>query len=257
MALYTPRKAGVVYLRGKKLASIYKGRECIYRAGADALGEMVLVIRIIDRNIGENGYTIDLSPFLAVGHLPLTLSYKQLIVDWGDGTNRKTYTLSDQRGETLVTHSYSEEGEYRITLKGLFKWGLGSNIYTHSLRDTLIRIELPSGKSSIVDVDTYAFAYCRVLASIPQGLLDNCTYTRDFSYCFYTCSDLPSVPQDLFDKCVAANKFDYCYAYCVKLEGALPTLWVSHPSASHTNWLYASAGTSAPNYAAAKAAGWG
>lgn len=207
---------------------------------------MVLVCKIPSAN-----YALDLSPWLSAAPGDGTTD---ISIDWGDKSAGVDYSVTETPGNGTITHTFATAGEYRITLKGSFKWGLGKLTSNLALQSTLTSIELPSGKSPIKYVATYAFYDCDTLTSIPEGLFDNCTEVTDFSYCFRYCSALTSIPTGLFDNCTAVTDFSYCFFYCYALTSALPTLWISHASASHT-YCFRNC-TKATNYADAQAARW-
>ena len=127
------------------------------------------------------------------------------------------YPVTETPGRETITHTYATAGKYRITLKGSFKWGLGKETSNLALQKTLTSIELPSGKSPIKHVATYAFSSCSALTSIPQGLFANCTAVTNFSYCFYYCTALTSIPQGLFANCTKATSFRFCFYWCYAL----------------------------------------
>ena len=124
------------------------------------------------------------------------------------------YPVTETPGTGTIAHTYATAGEYRITLKGSFKWGLGKSTSNTSLQATLTSIELPSGNSPIKHVATYAFYYCTALTSIPEGLFANCTAVTNFSCCFYYCTALTSIPEGLFANCTAVTNFSYCFQSC-------------------------------------------
>ena len=127
------------------------------------------------------------------------------------------YPVVETPGTGTITHTYTTAGEYRITLKGSFKWGLGEETSNLALQNTLTSIELPSSDSPIKHVATYAFYGCSALTSIPQGLFDKCTAVTSFASCFENCTSLTSIPQSLFNKCTAVTDFDSCFYDCTKL----------------------------------------
>lgn len=46
-----------------------------------------------------------------------------------------------------------------------------------------------------------AFADCRVLEAVPDGLLDHATEAETFAYCFQNCNAVTEVPADLLYNC--------------------------------------------------------
>lgn len=127
-----------------------------------------------------------------------------------------------QSGTGTITHTYATAGEYRITLKGEFKWGLGNQIYDLALQRTLTSIELHSEKSPIKYVATYAFYGCDSLRSIPGGLFNSCTKVTSFAACFLDCRKLQEIPSGLFDKCTEVTDFNTCFFDCYSLR-AIPS----------------------------------
>lgn len=101
---------------------------------------------------------------------------------------------------------------------------------------------------------SYCFRYCTGFTSIPADLFKYNTAVTSFSHCFRGCSKLTSIPADLFKYNTKVTNFLYCFGYCESVTSALPTLWISHSSASGSYcFLYC---TNASNYQDAVNAGW-
>lgn len=231
MAIYTPKKAGAVYLRGKKLESIYKGRECIYRAedvweDDDSQGEMVFTVKV------RSWETVDLSNFIWA---PVGTAWNEpveVIINWGDGTPEETYNvyepvsgynLNPSIVHSYTTAEYSGVGVYDITIKGLislgeyFEYPRGKT----SLATQCLYITLPEGKKSpIVGVGLTAFSDWSLLESVPSGLLLRVKelYGGGGSVGMFSgCIKLSTIPKDLFFRFAQCKGFNGCFSNCVSL----------------------------------------
>ena len=98
------------------------------------------------------------------------------------------------------------------------------------------------------------FYGCASLTSIPADLFKYNTQVTNFFYCFKSCTGLTSIPANLFKYNTKVTNFAFCFQLCSNVTGALPTLWISHPKASHAQCFLNC--TKASNYQAAKNAGW-
>lgn len=205
--------------------------------------EMVLVIKTTSANT-----TIDLTPWVSIAP---SAGISKISIDWGDvstfsisSKNYNEYTLEEREIEKIeivhndneimpiadieydievgeISHTYSKAGTYRISLKGIFKWGNPSGSIWDTLtpfRQSLISVEIPTGSSPLRDSGYGAFYLCVNLESIPAGIFDNCVESSHFSHCFYDCYSLQSIPEGLFDKCTEATNFQYCFNRCSALQ---------------------------------------
>lgn len=193
--------------------------------------------------------SVDEATDLSTG-IPVNL-YNQdditMAVDWGDGSE-STLTSDDYSALTDMEasiHTYSEAGEYTITLTSgdwsYFYFETNSSTSTGSdtgyyalyyFRKTLISIDtaLPEvagvrcrSSWTTTSASTYAgfyymFCRCSALTSLPEGLFDNCTAVTSFAYCFYNCSALTSIPEGLFVNNTAVTTFTSCFYNSLKFD---------------------------------------
>ena len=91
------------------------------------------------------------------------------------------------------------------------------------------------------------FGSCSGLTgAIPTGLFDNNTAANNFQQTFGGCNKLTAIPAGLFNNNTAANNFNGTFNGCTSVTSDVPTLWVSYPSATHTQCFLNC--TSASNY---------
>ena len=156
----------------------------------------------------------------APGRMTVPLCFSQTVtngvtIDWGDGS--ATQTLSGT-GKKNTTHTYTEIGEYTISLNcsGSCKLGLGHNSSNYCVmgssgnngrvyNNMLQRVEIGNGVTSI---DNYAFRNCHSLSSIviPEGI------TSIGSNAFYYCYSLSSIVIPERVTSIDNYAFRYCYS---------------------------------------------
>lgn len=161
--------------------------------------------------------------------LPLTNlngSEFNFTVNWGDGTS----SFINSYDNANKTHTYSNVGEYVVSIKGICQ---GWNFQSVNTSRLLITKVLDFGE---VEFKSLSFYYCNnlneisgqingptitnfswcfsnnQLTSIPKNLFDFCTQVTDFSGCFYY-NQLVSIPQNLFDSCTQVTNFSICFYY--------------------------------------------
>lgn len=163
-------------------------------------------------------------------------------VDWGDGSSTDTLTGTSLTTASTVQHTYSEAGDYIITLtvnSGGFAF-FGTSGAAHILKkstattanisrvyaNAVQRVEMGAN----ANIGSYAFNYCCNLASIT--IPDNVTSIGNsaFSYCHSLTSitipdGMTSINSDAFSACfslssitipngvmsISDNAFIYCY----------------------------------------------
>lgn len=166
--------------------------------------------------------------------LPLTNlngSEFNFTVDWGDGTSDfiNSYDSANR------THTYSNVGEYVVSIKGICQ---GWNFLSVSTSRLLIRKVLDFGE---VEFKSLSFHVCNnlneingqingptitdfsrcfynnKLTSIPENLFDFCTKVTNFSRCFYI-NQLTSIPENLFNNNILVTNFSYCFYSNIRLK---------------------------------------
>ena len=190
-----------------------------------------------------------------------------MAVNWGDGstsviTSDDYSALSDMEASI---HTYSEAGEYTVTLtsgdwSGFYfetndSTSTGSNTSYYALyyfRQTLISVDtaLPEiagvrHRSSWTTSSptkytgfSYMFHSCTSLTSLPEGLFDNNTAAEDFRHCFSYCSSLASLPEGLFDNNTAADYFPYCFCSCSSLTSLPEGLFDNNTAVTHFQYCF-------------------
>ena len=192
-----------------------------------------------------------------------------MAVNWGDGST-SVLTSDDYSALTDMEasiHTYSEAGEYAVTLTS-GDWSdfyfeansssnTGSNTSYYALyyfRQTVISIDtaLPevagvryreswtTSSSTKYMGFSYMFRKCTSLTSLPEGLFDNNTAAEDFRYCFNYCSSLASLPEGLFDNNTAAEDFRHCFSYCSSLASLPEGLFDNNTAADYFAYCFCS-----------------
>ncbi|OQA63789.1 MAG: hypothetical protein BWY38_03111 [Ignavibacteria bacterium ADurb.Bin266] len=157
--------------------------------------------------------------------LPLVNGYSyDFFIDWGDGISNyiNSYDSANR------THTYSNVGEYIISIKGICE---GWNFQTVSTSKLLITKVLGFGEVEFKNLSFYNcnnlneirgqingpsitnFTNCfnnNSLTLIPIGLFNNCTKVTDFGHCFRN-NQLTSIPEHLFDNCTQVTSFYSCF----------------------------------------------
>ena len=170
--------------------------------------------------ITDDGKTRLYIKIAAKGRMTVPLFFSQTVangvtIDWGDGS--ATQTLSGT-GNKNTTHTYSEIGEYTISLdvaEGC-TLGLGHNSSGYCVMgntgsnwsvycNMLQAVEI--GKN-VTSIGNYAFSYCYSLASvvIPEGV------TSIGNYAFYYCYSLASVVIPEGVTSIGNDAFYGCYS---------------------------------------------
>jgi hypothetical protein len=112
-------------------------------------------------------------------------------IDWGDGST--TQTLSET-GKVSTTHTYSNIGDYCITLKvtsGTLELGHNSSSYC-----------------VLGSIGNYGKVYCNMLQKVEIG--SSVTIIRSFT--FYNCYSLTSVVIPSGVTSIGSSVFSYCYS---------------------------------------------
>ena len=167
-------------------------------------------------------------------------------VDWGDGTSEKVSGVPDER----PSHTYTNSGEYNITIKGIckyftldsindefpdvatklkriVKWGeIGAEMYNFQ---EAVNLEgnIPSPQTSTftnIDNDEFnwMFENCKKIESIPSDLFSNIPDDIvSFEGTFSHCESLKEIPEELFDNAQNVTSFRATFYHCNSLE-AIP-----------------------------------
>jgi len=150
-------------------------------------------------------------------------------VDWGDKSSSSIKSFDDEN----VTHKYSDEGKYTISIKGNCPWFS----FNHEGDRTLLTsidswgdvgmvnlnggfygctnlTSIASDGEGLKNVTDFTLCFCKCSMSlIPVGLFDYCTKATIFKGCFQLCS-ITSIPRGLFNACVEVVDFSSCFSYC-------------------------------------------
>ena len=138
--------------------------------------------------------------------LPLVSGYSyNCTVDWGDGTS----SFINSYNSANRTHTYSNVGEYVVSIKGICQGWDFQSVNTSRL---LITKVLDFGE---VEFKSLSFNNCNNLNEI-NGQINGPTITG-FSYCFYD-NNLTSIPVGLFDFCTQVTNFSGCFANNIRLK---------------------------------------
>ena len=189
------------------------------------------------------------------------LSGNNIVIDWGDGSTT-TYT-----GVSSLNHTYSEIGNYFITITGV------TSLERSCFRECsgLTSVVIPEGITSIKNA---CFWDCSSLTSvvIPEGVtslgsscFDSCSSLTSIvipdsvtslgDYCFYGCSGLTSVviPEGItsienacFWDCSSLTSVvipdsvtsfgDACFRNCSSLT-SLVCSWTTNPPTFNSSWI--------------------
>ncbi|MGL5937705.1 MAG: fimbrillin family protein [Phocaeicola sp.] len=167
----------------------------------------------------DKGMTYRL-PFIRTG---ATGNY-QLTVDWGDGI-AEVIAAGTPLGGKGITHTYSEEKEYTITIGSSelnFKKVQMPRIesierevvYNEKLLKSIDTPLLNTGASNF----SGAFRGCISLEKIPADLFKYNRAITDFSNLFYYCTALKVIQADLFKYNKEATTFNGAFLGCTSLE---------------------------------------
>ena len=156
----------------------------------------------------------------APGRMIVPLYFSQTVangvtIDWGDGST--TETLSGT-GKLNTTHTYSEIGEYTISLNPssgcTLGFGDGSKSYCimgsigNNGKVYCNMLQAVEMGNNVTSIDSYAFSDCQSLASvvIPEGV------TSIGSNAFQNCYSLASVVIPEGVTSIGSSTFNYCYS---------------------------------------------
>ena len=138
-------------------------------------------------------------------------------IDWGDGSAKESVSVTTA---TSFTHTYSEQGKYRIDLhptSGTFLLGSASSSYcvmgarsskTYCQLATLYQAEI--GTSIITTLSNYAFYYCSGLRKvyIPKTIV---TVGTNMFYCCFCLATVIFEDSRTITSTAASNIFYTCY----------------------------------------------
>jgi len=132
-------------------------------------------------------------------------------IDWGDGT------INIVSGTNIIEHTYSSLGVYIVTISGI----VGS--FNFTLLNTPLMTAILSPIKGITNGDNYWFRT------------------------FQDRTNITSIPEGMFDDYPDIFWFGDCFKGCTGITGAVPELWVSHPTANGSDCFKGC--TNASNYA--------
>lgn len=211
--------------------------------GAEELEEALQEGLELVINVPSDNYTLDLSATLTNYS-----RYYSTAIDWG--CNNHFTTLLQNMAPEEMRYTYPKKGQYTIRVYGAVVWGSAEAILKqitvidaagelHDLADCLIKVQLPTEKSSIClirDREEGAagiFSDCTQLSSVPINLFDNLqTHSiREFIYAFQNTAITTIYPewfaglaeqQDLGEVF-----FNNAFAKCTKLTQVPQTLFTA------------------------------
>lgn len=135
--------------------------------------------------------------------IPMVQSGKyDYFVDWGDGTTSTIITTYD---DPAATHTYEEDGEYTITLKGT----LSQLKFTGNIAAVLT--EVTKCKLNLVSIDDM-FSDCINLSAVNEDIFDNSVGLTSAKGVFNNCQNLSVIPVGLFDNNVNITTFESAFA---------------------------------------------
>ena len=171
----------------------------------------------------------------AEGRMTVPLYFSQTVangvtIDWGDGS--ATQTLSGT-SKINTTHTYTEIGEYTISLKPLSSCTLelGHNTSNYCVLGSTLNngrvysnmLQAVEIGMNVTSIGSYAFSRCHSLSSIviPDGV------TSIGTYAFDTCYSLSSIVIPGGVSSIGNSAFSNCYGmafYDFSMCSSIPTL---------------------------------
>lgn len=132
------------------------------------------------------------------------------IVDWGDGG--QTTIVNDI--SQAITHTYSTQGTYTITISGKVPgWSFSSNLsMIVGIDRNKIKTVQQWGDVGMVYLED-GFGNCQNLISIAPNIPKT---VLSFKNCFKGCINL-DIPNNLFNNCIYSNNFNSTFEGCDKL----------------------------------------
>ena len=213
-------KWDAVYSGTTEISKIYKGEDIVWEkdSGVDTTSFIMAF------SIDDNSLTIPL--YNTTGY--------DMSIDWGDGsTTDNITTYNDSR----LTHSYTSNGNYDVSISGTCKgiyfnntgdrskldsirhWGnVGFETFNKAFYGCSNLVSLPIGSITGGD-DVTSFSTCfgnTSITSIPSGLFDNNTDVTAFSSCFFG-TNITSIPSGLFDNNTSVTVLNACFYNCNNL----------------------------------------
>lgn len=85
--------------------------------------------------------------------------------------------------------------------------------------------------NTLVTKFEFCFRYVQMF-TIPPTLFSTNTQVTSFQQTFYECFNLTAIPANLFANNTLANDFTMCFYGDSSIDGNVPELWVSHPTAN-------------------------
>lgn len=131
-------------------------------------------------------------------------------VDWGDGSKNEVKSQADSN----KTHTYSQAGEYLVTLDGKAQGGIF--FYGESRLKAIL-----TGYPKNMDVTQASFFNtfdgCSSLTQIPENLFANTPNITSFYATFFECSSLIKIPERLFYYTPKVTSFYATFGACTNL----------------------------------------
>jgi hypothetical protein len=129
------------------------------------------------------------------------------IVNWGDGSTPEPNT---------ITHTYTTQGTYTITVSGRTPGGITFNTYyingNHCHGEQRLTVFITPLLQQSSANGGFMFGYCSNLTSILSDLFANNTSVTSFYATFFNCISLSKIPSDLFANNTKVTNF-YCTFY--------------------------------------------
>lgn len=154
-------------------------------------------------DIEEPNTVVDISAYIDKGS-----DYQ---ISWGDRF----------KDDNKTSHKYIAPGIYDVTLTGVVHWTDRFVKTDYSLRNTLLEISIPEGKTSALYRTEGGFSRCAKLRKVPANLYENIQLTSaggsDLRESYACCSALEEIPEGFLDiQASRADLTDFFYDSGIK-----------------------------------------
>lgn len=172
------------------------------------------------------------------------------IVMWGDGSveevawNPPDPFNQSRPGEYLayartITHNYTADGSYTVTLMGDLSQLLGFDYWTKPSWLTKVNTVFPATMSEQTNF-SYVFSFNHILTSVPGKMFKNCPNAVSCESMFEECLILPNVPSDIFEGCENVESFAGCFLTCQLFGAVSEDLFKDCVNAKHFGGCFSS-----------------
>ena len=156
-----------------------------------------------------------------------------------------------------LSHTYSDDGIYHITIKGRFEtllfvnspqlrnvlsWGKPeiTKLALINFKNCNIK-QLPKESGGLKYIETFlnAFESCILLESIPEYLFYGNTIATNFDWAFNNCNLIKTIPENLFRDNINATSFQHTFAGCEMIKSIPENLFSNNINVTDFGALFA------------------